>query len=176
MTDNLIFLAHINCHRKKESNVDLVLYLDYILNRYHIDSNNTVRGLNPFNTDFSYKKPPKTNKDRLNRSLSRERPLRATQSSQGSNSPGSSFSPPRATVLQDISARSMPPTQATPSFGRSNLYSSHSQAEINANHSISGLSTLSFGRLPHDLQSTPNFGQEISSHTPSFAATPPPDN
>ena len=54
---DFIICAQCNLHKKAEANTDLALYVNYLLKGYHIDSsNNVVRGMNPFNKNFSYKK------------------------------------------------------------------------------------------------------------------------
>ena len=59
---DFIIAAQCNLHKKAEANTDLALYVNYLLKGYHIDSsNNVVRGMTPFNKNFSYKKQNSNN-------------------------------------------------------------------------------------------------------------------
>ena len=57
LTPGLIACCHINLHRKSECNIDVQLFAEHLMRRYHIDEHDVVLGLEDFRPDFNYNKP-----------------------------------------------------------------------------------------------------------------------
>ena len=50
-----IVMSQINLNKQPLANADLALYMSYLSKGFHLDSNDVIRGMDIYKTEFKYK-------------------------------------------------------------------------------------------------------------------------
>ena len=52
--NNYVVVTHINLNKQGTANSDLALYIQYLSKGFHLDQNDTIRGMDAYRTEFRY--------------------------------------------------------------------------------------------------------------------------
>ena len=53
-SDDYVVVTHINLNKQRTANSDLALYINYLSKGFHLDQNDTIRGMGAYRTEFRY--------------------------------------------------------------------------------------------------------------------------
>ena len=53
-SNDYVVVTHINLNKQKTANSDLALYINYLSKGFHLDQNDTIRGMGAYRTEFRY--------------------------------------------------------------------------------------------------------------------------